>query len=234
MLKFSGAALAVGLTAGKVYFDSFIPGMIIFVILLGAYPTYKKMEEERRRQKLLLEFKDFLYSISASVSLGRSMGRALEESLDFWGNTYDETDPMVREVKGMIREMKETNATDIKVLRDFAMRSGLPDIVDFVNVYDSLRTTGGNIPKAIGRAAIVIGDKISMDKELNTAMSEKLMEGRIVGLSPFVMTLGMKLVAPGYMSPVYETFAGRMVAALSLGLSAAAIVMIERINRIEF
>ena len=90
------------------------------------------------------------------------------------------------------------------------------------------------MPRAISRAAAVIGDKISMEKELDAALSEKLIEGRIVGTAPFVMTLSMKLLSPGYMRPVYESSAGMFVAALSLILSAGAIVMIERINSIEF
>jgi tight adherence protein B len=73
-----------------------------------------------------------------------------------------------------------------------------------------------------------------MEKELAAVLSEKLTEGRIVGIAPFVMTLAMKLLSPGYMRPIYETGAGMMVSALSLSLSAAAIIMIERINRIDF
>ena len=73
-----------------------------------------------------------------------------------------------------------------------------------------------------------------MEKELELALSEKLMEGRIVGAAPFLMTLAMKLMSPGYMSPLYESTGGMFVAAASLGLSVFALILIERINRIEF
>ena len=59
------------------------------------------------------------------------------------------------------------------------------------------------MPGAISRAASVIGDKITMEKELSTALSEKLAEGRIVGIAPFLMTAAMKFVSPAYMQPVY-------------------------------
>ncbi len=234
MLKFSAGGLAIGIAAGYVYFDDLLPGMVIFLGLHLAYPKYRMEIEKKKKKKMLMEFKDLLYSVSASLSLGRTMRQALEESLEFWKNTYDERDPIITEVKEMLREMRETNAQDIKVLRDFSDRWEIPDIVDFVNVYESLRSTGGDMPKAISRAAAVIGDKISMEKELDAALSEKLTEGRIVGMAPFVMTLAMKLLSPGYMRPVYESSMGMLVAALSLVLSAAAILMIERINSIEF
>lgn len=233
MLKFSGAALCAGVVTGIVYFDSALYGLVISVLLLTAYPWYRAEEEKKRQQELLLEFRDLLYSVSASLSLGRNMKQALEESLGFWGNTYDENDVIVAETKRMLREMDETNAQDVKVLRAFAERSGLQDINDFVNVYETLRITGGDLPKAVSRAAAVIGDKITIEKDLNSALSEKLAEGRIVGLAPFMMTLAMKYMSPGYMRPMYDTAAGNIMAALSLGLSVSAIVLIERINKIE-
>ena len=233
MLRFSAAAFPAGMAAGYVYFDDPLIGVVIFICLYAAYPVYRSNMERKRKQVMMVQFKDLLYSLSASLSLGRNMRQALEESLEFWGNTYDEKDPIMIEVRTMLKEMKETNAPDIKVLRDFADRWEISDIVDFVNVYESLRITGGDMPGAISRAASVIGDKISMEKELNASLSEKLTEGRIVGAAPFLMTAAMKLLSPGYMRPLYETGAGMLVAMISLGLSAAAVLMIERINRIE-
>ena len=52
--------------------------------------------------------------------------------------------------------------------------------------------------------------------------------------APFVMTAAMKFLSTAYMSPVYETGLGTVVALTSLALSVAAILMIERITRIDF
>jgi len=120
MLKFSGAALLAGITAGYIYFDDPLYGLIISVCIMFAYPIYREGAERKLRQELLLEFRDLLYSLSASFSLGRNMKQALEESLVFWGNTYSEKDIIVKEISEMIREMEETKVQDVKVLRDFA------------------------------------------------------------------------------------------------------------------
>lgn len=233
MLRFSAAAFAIGMAVGYIYFDDLLPGALIFLCLYFAYPIYMRNQRKKKRQTMLIQFKDLLYSLSASLSLGRNMRQALEESLDFWKNTYDDREPIMIEVNLMLKEMKETNAQDVKVLRDFSDRWEIPDIVDFVNVYESLRITGGDMPKAISRAAAVIGDKITIEKELDAALSEKLAEGRLVGAAPFIMTLAMKVFSPDYMRPMYETEAGMAVAVLSLVLSSSAIIMIERINRID-
>ncbi len=234
MKEFSVISLIVSATIGFLYFNSPFMGAAIFLGLFMYYPRYREMKEEKRKRELLLQFKDLLYSISASMVLGRNMKQSLEESIIFWHNIYDEKDMIIKEVREMIREMDETHETDVKVLRNFALRSGLPDIVDFVNVYESCKITGGDMPRAISRATEVIGDKITMEKEMDLALSEKRVEGRIVGLAPFVMTLAMRVLSPEYMSSIYESSFGLTISGLSLGLSVIALLMIERINRIEF
>ena len=234
MLKFSAAIFLAGMVTGYIYFDGLLPGFVIFICLYGLWPAYRESTERKKKQVMMLQFKDLLYSLSSSLSLGRNMSQALEESLEFWKNTYSDRDPIMAEVRRMLKKIRETNAQDAEVLRDFANRWEISDITDFVNVYESLRTTGGDMAGAVSRAASVIGDKITMEKELNTALSEKLSEGRIVGAAPFVMTAAMKFFSPSYMQPVYDTGLGMIVSLISLGLSVASILMIERINRIEF
>ena len=219
---------------GKLYFDSYLAGAVLSAAFLLLYPYFRKQEEEKARRELLVQFKDLLYSLAASFSVGRNMRQALTESLEFWGNIYGERDPIVVETRRMIRGMEEANETDVKVLKDFAERSGLRDVQDFANVYESCKTTGGDMGRAISRATGVIADRIEMDRELRSMMAAKLSEGRIVGLAPVALVLAMRLFAPDYMEPIYSTVQGAMVALVSLGLSAFAIVMTERINRVDF
>ena len=75
------------------------------------------------------------YESAGDKKIFDNMKQALEESLVFWQNIYTEDDIIVREVRSMLKEMEETNSRDIDVLRAFALRSGLPDIMDFVNIY---------------------------------------------------------------------------------------------------
>ena len=234
MWKFYAGAPAAGMLLGKIYFDSYLAGAALSFVLLLLYPYFRKMEEEKSRMELLIQFKDLLYSMAASFSVGRNMKQALEESLDFWGNTYGESDRIVVEVKRMIRGMEEANETDVKVLKDFALRSGSRDVRDFANVYESCKTTGGDMGRAISRATEVIADRIEMDRELHSMMAAKLSEGRIVGLAPVTLAFAMKIFAPEYMEPLYSTLPGVMASLMSLGLSAMALVMIERINRVDF
>ena len=233
MWKFFVGAPALGMLLGNLYFDSYIAGAALSGALLLLLPYFRKLEEEKARMELLVQFKDLLYSMAASFSVGRNMRQALKESLEFWGNTYGDKDRIVIETRLMLRGMEEANETDVRVLKDFAERSGLRDIQDFANVYESCKVTGGDMGRAISRATEVIADRIDMDRELRSMMTAKLSEGRVVGLAPVALVCAMKSFAPEYMEPMYSTLSGTMASCLSLALTAFAIVIIERINRVD-
>ena len=161
------------------------------------------------------------------------MTQALEESVTFWEATYKESDYIMQELKYMTGRIRMGNEKDVEVLRDFSIRSGLEDVADFVNVYESCRNTGGNLVQAINRATVIIGDKITLEKELKTLMAQKAFESRIVAGAPFLLMLLLRVVSPDYLTPMFETSQGRIITTFALGLMAGALIMMERINKIE-
>ena len=225
---------AGGMAVGWLFYDSVKLGMTAALILLiFMKPRYIRWQISRRQQELLLQFRDLLYSVASSVSVGRSMGQALEESLEFWKGTYSEKDLIMQETAGMVRRMKETGERDVEVLKDFAQRSGLQDVYDFVMVYENCRGSGANLVQAVDRAAAIIGDKIALEKELHSLMAQKQFEGRIIMVSPFVLMLFLKISSPGFLAPLTGSMEGYLVSSLALGLILVAILMMERVNRVD-
>ena len=161
--------LTGGTAVGWLFFDSLSVGAAAGVLCLFFLPKYKNWRIDKRRRELLLQFRDLLYSAASSVSVGRSMTQALEESLTFWKGMYDENDLIILEVRNMLKRITVSNENDVEVLKDFARRSGLPDVADFVSVYECCKSSGANLVQAINRAATVIGDRIELEKALRFA-----------------------------------------------------------------
>lgn len=226
--------LAGGLAVGWLFYDSLRVAAVLSMSVFFAVPYYKKWKIGERRQQLLLQFRDVLYSAASSVSIGRSMGQALEESISFWNGTYSEEDMMMQELKHMVRSMKESNMADVEVLRDFARRSGLSDAADFAEVYESCKGSGADLVQAVNRAAMVIGDRITLERELKTLMAQKKFESRIVMGAPFAVLLLLKLMSPEYLNPLTDTYEGRIISTAALLLIGAACLLMERVNRFEF
>lgn len=231
--RFAAGAAVAGMITGLLFYGSPIAGFLLAIGFICFFPSYRKTLLEKKKSERLVQFRDMLYSISSSVSAGRTMAQALEESMDFWKATYSPDDYIMRELRQMTARIREGNEKDVTVLRDFAERSGLEDAADFVAVYENCRMTGGNLPVAISRATTVIGDKITLEKELKTLMAQKIFESRIVALAPFMIVILLRIISPEYLVPMTETTEGRLVMTLALGLMAAALIMMERINDIE-
>ncbi len=232
-LKFALGALTLGMITGILFYDSDLAGIILAACCGMSFPRYRQAQREKKKGQLLIQFRDLLYSISSSVSSGRNVAGALEESVDFWKATYEETDYIMQELRYMNGRIREGGEKDLDVLRDFAQRSGLEDVSDFVSVYESCRHSGGNLPLAINRATSVIGDKITLERELKTMMAQKAFESRIVALAPFAIILLLRVMSPEYLEPMTTTGEGRIITTFALGLMAVSLIMMERINRIE-
>ena len=227
-------SLCGGLAVGWLFYDSLKAASVLSLSGFFLVPYYKKRQIEKRQQVLLLQFRDVLYSIASSVSVGRSMGQALEESITFWNGTYSEEDMIIRELRNMVRCMKESNTADVDVLKDFAQRSGLADVSDFAGVYESCKGSGANLVQAVNRAALIIGDRITLERELSTLMAQKKFESRIIMGSPFAVLLFLKILSPEYLQPLTASSQGKMISTADLILIGLACLMMERVNRFEF
>ena len=233
ILILTGLSLSGGLAVGWLFYDSLKVAAVLSVTGFFLVPYYRKWRIQQRQQELLLQFRDVLYSAASSVSLGRSMGQALEESISFWKGTYLDEDMMMAELRNMVRCMKESNTADVEVLKDFARRSGLADAADFAGVYESCKGSGADLVQAINRAAMVIGDRITLERELRMLMAQKKFESRIVMGAPFMLLFFLKIMSPEYLQPLTENLQGRMISTAALVLIGLACMMMERVNRFE-
>ena len=60
--------ITAGLAVGILFYDSLAVSAVTAALLLMAMPQYKEKVVRKHQQELLMQFKDLLYSISASVS----------------------------------------------------------------------------------------------------------------------------------------------------------------------
>ncbi len=203
---------AIGYLFYKSIFLSASAGMLI-LLLLKKYRSYKA---EKRKSYLLMQFKDLLYSLSASVSTGKSMAEGLKEGLEALRLIYDENTPLVIELESITKGIFENRGSEAQLLSDFASRSGCQDIESFVDVYLSIRETGGDMEKVISKTADILTDKISIEKEIRVIISQKQVEAKIITAMPLVILAGLNLTSSGYIEPLYETFEGRIIMTAAL------------------
>ena len=127
----------------------------------------------------------------------------------------------------------ENKESDKLLLKDFAFRSKSEDIDNFVQVYITCRNMGGDLEKIIRHTTEILTDKMSIDREIKVITSQKKTEGRIISAMPVIMLLMMNIFSYSYISPLYETAAGRIIMTGALCLMIWGIYLMEKFSEIE-
>lgn len=211
---------------------------LLFSLLASslAYPClrlYGNFLAEKRRKELKEQFRDVLYSISASVATGRQMTEALYEAEKNMRLIYKDESLIVLELAFMVKRLYEYRESEEEILRDFAVRTNIDDISDFVDIYLTCRETGGDFIKVLTKASEIIMDKITIEKEINTITAQKRFESKILTAIPLIIILFLQLVSPDYLSVMYEGIKGRLLMTMALGGIGFAYMWSVRLTRIE-
>ncbi len=201
-----------------------------------AYPCikpYRSYLADKRRREIKEQFRDVLYSVSASVSAGRQMPEALFEAKENMRLIYRDDSIMVQELSDMVKRLFEYRESEDDILKDFAVRTYIEDISDFVDIYLTCRETGGDLIKVLTKASDMIMDKIIIEKEIHTITAQKQFEAKILTAIPFIVVLFLQLVSPDYLSAMYEGAKGRILMTAALGGIAAAYFWSMKLTKIE-
>lgn len=193
--------------------------LLSFLFSCFAYPglkPYRSYLVEKRRTELKEQFRDVLYSVSASSATGRQMPEALFEAAQNMKLIYRADSLIVRELEHMVKRLYEFRESEEEILKDFAVRTGVEDISDFVDIYLTCRETGGDFISVLTKASEIIADKIAIEQEIHTITAQKQFEAKILTAIPFVIIIFLQLTSPEYLAALYEGVTGRLLMTLAL------------------
>ena len=220
-------------TVSYMFYHSIAAACVFGVLIRLLRPQAEKVMADRRRAKLNLQFKDMLYSLSASAASGRHMAEGLVEAEEALSLIYDDDEPIMIELRHMKKSIVENKESDKVLLQDFADRSHSEDIDNFVQVYITCRSMGGNLEKIICHTTDVLTDKMNIEREVRVLTNQRKTEGRIISAMPLVMLLAMNVVSYSYIEPLYTTPAGRAIMSGALIVMACGICLMEKISSVE-
>lgn len=227
------AASAAIYIVGYIFYHSHMVSLLLCPLSLF-YPAIRTREIIRKRKSNLnLQFKDMIYSLSSSLTAGKSVESAFKEVLKDLSIIYPdpETDIIV-EVEYIVRKV-EMNETIEAALADFAARSHLEDIESFADVFRICKRTGGNLVDIIRNTSSIINDKIEIKLEIDTMLAAKRFEQKVLNVVPIILMIILSTSAADYMAPVFSTAAGRVAATVSIGLLLVGYFVSGKIMSIE-
>lgn len=231
-LIFAGT-LVVGTSLSVLLYHNIFFSLVLLFFYIKIQEIYAEYMLARRKRALAEQFKDFLFILSTSIGAGRGMRDAIGEAIPGIVGIYGENAILCKELKNMHKRMSIGNEEDVTVLNDFAKRSGSEDIVDFMIIYSTCKTTGASLVDALNKAASVIIDKMTIENEIRTMANRKKNESIILFVMPFVVVLFLNLFSPEYIAPLYESYIGRVIMTMVVAADIFIYSVMQKITDVE-
>lgn len=193
----------------------FVPGITIF------YKYMRNMLKEKRDSLLTLEFRDFISTVSSSLSAGYSLENAIVQSKDeiysIYGNSH-----MYKEIDNMTKKMALQIPIE-NIFKDFADRCDIPQIKLFSEILLIAKRGGGDLIGIISSTSSSISAQIETRREIETNLAGKKYELYVMSAMPPFIMLYVKFTQPAFFDPVYGNLAGIAIMTICLFVYMAAV-----------
>lgn len=147
---------------------------------------YKHILLNKRKNRLVIQFRDMLESVSSSLGSGRNVSDAFMGAHDDMEAQFGENAEIVTELS-LIRHGIASNINIEVLLQDFAQRSHDENVQNFADVFSVANRRGGNIRQIIYETKNVISEKIMVEQDIQTLISGKKNELNIMMVLPLVV-----------------------------------------------
>ncbi|MFV0362097.1 MAG: type II secretion system F family protein [Suipraeoptans sp.] len=205
-----------------------------FLIPVGMiyFKSYRSELMAKKQRLYRSEFKDMIQLLSSNLSVGYGITNAfVEVERELRATTKKET-RMVKELGIIIRQLN-MNLSVEAALMTFANRVKLEDAFSFVTVFVSAGRSGGNLVDIISDTTMQIVEKQEVEKEIETILTAKKYEFRVMSMIPFFIIGYMSVSFGNFMSPLYGNILGIGVMTLCLVIYIFAYALGLKIVTIE-
>ena len=193
----------------------------------------KKKEQlcEKRKQELCLQFREMLLSLSACLYAGYSIENAFREVYRDMDCLYGANSMICKEIQYILTSL-QSNAVLEVLLSELGERSGVEDIAEFGEIFAIAKRSSGDIREIIHSSAAVIGEKIEVRRDIQTAVSAKAFEQNIMKIVPFGIIFYISITSKGFFEPLYHNIAGNIIMSICLCVYLISNEMANRILKI--
>ncbi len=232
MIKVLFEWLGIDALISYVFYKSYIAFFILMpAMVLYARFRYKSWQRDKRSQ-LTLQFRESILAVNTALNAGYSVENAFIEAYNDMDKMYGADAPITIEYRTIVLRLRDNEQIEA-VIKDFARRSEIEDINDFAAVFESAKRIGGDMSAIIKRAASNISEKIDVKREIETSISSKKLELKIMIAVPFCILLYLQASSADFISVLYHNTVGQIVMSTALIIYLCGIFLAERIINIE-
>ncbi|GIO31865.1 hypothetical protein J2TS6_30060 [Paenibacillus albilobatus] len=224
----SGALVFFGI--GYLFYHQWFMALVLSLGGLLVPKFWRRHMLERRRAALKVHFKQALYSLSSSLSAGRSVENGFREAIsDLRMLDPDAENDLITELSIICARLEYGEPIE-DALRDFSRRASMEDITNFADVFITCKRTGGDLVEVIRRTSSIIGEKLDIQQEIAVLVAQKKFESKALLAAPVLMLVFMNLTSGDYMTPMFSGI-GMIISTFALlGLAGCLIWIVKIMN----
>lgn len=208
--------------------------MLFPLLVVGAVFYQKEYREllRRKKEQIRQQFKEMLVLTVTGQKAGYSVENAFLRSYEDLAVLYGIHSSICR----MLRELKsglENHLSVSELWSHMGESCGVEEIIEFSEVFSIAKKSGGNMTVIMERTAATIESRAETQKEIDTILSAKKLEQRIMNVMPVMLMFYINITSPGYFSSLYHTFQGIVVMTFCLCVYLAAYLIGAKLSVIK-
>lgn len=214
------------------YYRSVWPIIVLWPLGIWYYRSLEKECMEKKKSEFLVQFKEAIQSMAASLHTGYSVENAVKETYKEMLLMYSKDDMICKELSFMVQQIYIMIPAE-QIFEDLAKRVRLEDVRNFANVFAAAKRSGGDMIAIIQNTVNQIGDKIDVRREIDTLLAAKRYEFKVMAIIPYAIIGYMILSFPEFMECLYGNMIGTGVMSVCLLVYLSAYAFGVRLVKIE-
>ena len=230
--RYLAGDLTLILLLGWLFYDSLVSVIVLFPGMLWMLREQKRTWRRRRKREMQRQFLDAIQMMAASLQSGYSVENAVCASAKELEKLYPRDTFIVLEFQNMALQLDRNQSVE-SLLQDLGERSQVEDLQSFAEVFLTVKRTGGDLLHVIRNTVSCIRQKQETVAEIETVLTGKMTEQKVMSLMPLLILLYVRLTSPEFLSGMYGNLTGRAVMTVCLLIYAVAYLWGKKIVRIE-
>jgi tight adherence protein B len=222
----SASAAITGLAVGLVLFGA-IGGLVLGALSLFVPRLVLTQILQRRRAAFGDQLEGTLQLLASTLRAGyglvQSVSTVAEES----------PSPTEEEFRRVVVETR-LGRDLVESLSAVAERMESTDFRWVTQAVDIQRSVGGDLAEVLDTVAATIRERNQIRRHVKSLTAEGRISAYVLISLPFVIIAGLASLAPGFLDPLFQTVAGRVMLLFGALLMVLGVIWIRRIIKLEF
>lgn len=214
----------------------FYRSVLAFILFFSGFFFFLKERKSdyilAGKKELSQQFLTGIQAVSAALAAGYSVENAFEEALEDLERVFEKEDKIIKEFTYIRNQIKLNNTLE-NLLLDLAKRSRVEEIENFAEVFSAAKRSGGDLIAIIRNTILCISQKEETKMEIETCLSAKRLEQKIMSGVPFMILIYVGAASPGFLDVMYHNPSGICIMSLCLAMYVAAFLWGKKIVEIE-